>query len=78
MVVAEGIETAASAAQLLGIPGWSAVACGNLGRNRDVAGERAARAAWHRWRAEGRQARCLIPDAGDANDVLLAREAAHA
>ena len=77
MLVAEGLETTAAAAFLLGLPGWAAVACGNLGRNMvlpagvrrvtiaadaDPPGQRAAARAARRWRAEGRTVRIATPD----------------
>jgi hypothetical protein len=77
LVVGEGIETAASAGLLLGLPAWSAIAAGNLARSmvlpptvrgvtiavdRDAPGERAAREAWTRWTREGRTVRLLWPD----------------
>lgn len=77
MVVAEGLETTAAAALLLGLPGWAAVACGNLGTSMalpagvrrvtiaadpDLPGQRAAAKAARRWRAEGRNVRIATPD----------------
>ena len=77
MVVAEGLETTAAVALLLGLPGWAAVACGNLGANMalpagvravtiaadpDRPGQRAAAKAARRWRAEGRTVRIATPD----------------
>jgi hypothetical protein len=45
----------------------------------DDAGQDAVCAAWHRWTAEGRRVRIATPDgSGDFNDVLRAREVAHA
>src|SRR4051812_2491070 len=67
LIVGEGVETTAAACALLKLPGWSAIACGNLSSalvlpleirrvtiavDRDVAGETAARAAAKRWRLE--------------------------
>ncbi len=45
--------------------------------DRDAAGEKAARDAARRWRAEGRHVRLLVPDlpGQDAADVLAARRA---
>jgi hypothetical protein len=77
---------------LIGLPAWAAISAGNLERgvvlpgevrsvtvavDRDPAGERAARAAWHRWHAEGRAVRLLWPetDGADCGDVLTARAA---
>lgn len=92
MLVAEGLETAASAGILLGLPAWAAVACGNLACNMvlprsvrsvviaadpDGPGRRAAAKAARRWMAEGRYVRVALPDGpGDFNDLLLAREPA--
>ena len=77
MVVGEGLETTAAAALVFGLPGWAAVACGNLGSNMrlphevravtvaadpDGPGQRAAARAAMRWRAEGRTVRIATPD----------------
>ena len=77
LVVAEGLESAAAAGVLLGLPSWSAISCGNLGKSlilpseirtvtiaadNDPAGLRAAEAAWRRWRAEGRSVRIFKPN----------------
>ena len=94
LVIGEGIETAAAAGVLMGLPAWSAICAGNLGAlvlpvgvrsivisvDRDASGERNARQAATRWRAEGRHVRLLVPDTPghDAADVLRAREAANA
>jgi phage/plasmid primase-like uncharacterized protein len=93
LVVGEGIETAASAGVLLGFPAWAAISAGNMAKgltlppdagklviaaDPDAAGRRAARDAWIRWRGEGREVRVALPDgAGDFNDLLRKREAAH-
>jgi putative DNA primase/helicase len=89
IVIGEGIETAASAGLLLGLPAWSAVSAGNMGHAlmlptqvRCVAiaadpgepGRRAAAAAWHRWTAEGLRVRISTPKGeGDCNDILMRR-----
>jgi hypothetical protein len=72
IIIGEGIETAASAGRLLGLPAWAALSGGNLGRgvvlprevrrvviaaDPDAAGRDAARNAWLRWRAERRDVR---------------------
>jgi putative DNA primase/helicase len=91
LVVAEGVETALSAAALLGAPGWCAIAAGNMAALRlpdDVrdlilaadpgeAGEGAARQAARRWRAEGRRVRIALPNdpGADFNDLLMRRAA---
>lgn len=77
LVVAEGIETAIAAAELLGLPAWAATSAGNLGdalalppevrevtiaADNDPPGRRAAKAAAARWRAEGRAVRVAMPD----------------
>lgn len=78
LLVAEGLETAASAGLLLGLPAWAAIACGNLGASMvlppgvrsvviaadsDGPGRRAAHRAARRWQAEGRTVRIATPDA---------------
>jgi putative DNA primase/helicase len=94
LLIGEGIETAASAGRLLGLPAWAAISAGNLARglvlppevrsvviaaDPDNAGRDAARDAWLRWTGEGRRVRIALPDGtGDFNDVLRAREVAHA
>jgi phage/plasmid primase-like uncharacterized protein len=92
LIVAEGIETAASAGLLLGLPAWAAISAGNLARgivlpagirrvviasDRDPAGQDAARAAWFRFRREGRVVRIATPDEGrgDFNDIACAMDA---
>jgi hypothetical protein len=77
IVVGEGIETSASAGFLIGLPAWSAIACGNLGHrlvlpqevrsvtiacDHDADGINAAEAAARRWRREGRTVRIATPD----------------
>lgn len=92
LVIAEGIETAASAGRLMGLPAWAAISAGNLAKglvlppeagrvvisaDPDDAGRKAARDAWILWRAEGREVTIALPDDDrDFNDVLRAREAA--
>ncbi len=76
LVVAEGIETAAAAGLLLGLPSWSAISAGNMARSlmlpasvlsvviavdNDAPGQAAAREAWRRWTREGRQVRFATP-----------------
>ncbi len=87
LVIGEGLETTASACTLLRLPGWCGVAAGNIRKSlvlppelrcvtiavdRDAPGERAAKAAAQRWRAEGREVRFAVPDrnGNDCNDVL--------
>lgn len=77
MVVAEGLETAASAGFMLGRPAWAAIACGNLrasmvlppgvthiliAADNDGPGVRAADGAAQRWKAEGRKVSIYQPD----------------
>ena len=92
LIIGEGIETAASAGILFGWPAWSAVSCGNMGKGlvlpREVRrvciaadpgepGRKAARDAWFRWKAEGRDVTIATPTGdGDFNDVLC-REVSH-
>jgi phage/plasmid primase-like uncharacterized protein len=87
LVIAEGLETAASAGRLLGLSAWSAVSAGNLARglvlpaevksvviaaDADEAGERASREAALRWQREGRWVRIARPDvAGQDFNDLL-------
>lgn len=74
LAIAEGIESAASAGAILGLPAWSAISAGNLARSMilpaeirnvtiaadaDEPGLRAAEAALRRWRAEGRTVRIV-------------------
>lgn len=77
LAVGEGIESAASAGRLLGLPAWAAISAGNLAQglalppvvrlvvlaaDADPPGERAAREATLRWQAEGRRVRIARPD----------------
>ena len=77
LVVAEGIETAASAGLIFGLPAWSAISAGNLGHHlqlphlvreiviaadADLPGEAAAVAAAARWRREGRVVQIARPN----------------
>ena len=93
MVVAEGLESTASAATILELPGWAAIACGNLrarmvlpdavrsvtiAADNDPPGLRAARHASMRWRAEGRTVRVVAPDRPGADFNDLLMERAHA
>jgi putative DNA primase/helicase len=89
IVVGEGIESAASAGLLLGLPAWSAVSAGNMAlalqlpplvrsvviaADPDEPGRRAANAAWGRWNAAGIRCRIATPKrAGDFNDVMVRR-----
>jgi putative DNA primase/helicase len=90
LVIGEGVETAASAGLLMGLPAWAAITAGNLGKglilppevrrvviavDPDNAGRIAATEAGERWTAEGREVRFAIPDGtGDFNDLLIATE----
>lgn len=77
LVIGEGIETAASAGLLLGLPAWAAINAGNLARglllppevravviaaDPDPVGRDAAAAASTRWQSEGRRVRIATPD----------------
>ena len=78
LVMAEGIETALSAARLFGGAAWSAISAGNLAAlplpalpaaavvliaaDPDPPGQRDAAAAARAWKAEGRQVRIATPD----------------
>ena len=93
MVIGEGLETAASAGFVLGLPAWAAVACGNLrssmvlpptvktvviAADHDGPGRRAAHGAAARWKAEGRAVRIATPDRTGADFNDLLRERLHA
>jgi hypothetical protein len=92
IVVAEGVESTASACALLKLPGWAAIAAGNLGWamllppelrsvivacDHDGPGIRAAEAAARRWRAEGRVVRFLVPDEPGADANDILQETHH-
>ena len=77
VLIGEGIESAASAGLLLGLPAWAALSAGNLGgglvlpaavrsviigADADKVGQREAQAAARCWRAEGRTVRVALPD----------------
>ena len=77
LAIGEGIETAASAGKLAGMPAWAAVSAGNMAKaivlppevrsvliavDREPTGEDAAREAAARLRAEGRTVRFLMPE----------------
>ena len=82
----EGIETAASAGLLMAVPAWAAISAGNLAKgltlppearrvviaaDPDQTGRTAARDAWLRWTAEGREVSVAVPDGvSDFNDLL--------
>jgi putative DNA primase/helicase len=94
LVIGEGIETSASAGLLMGAPTWAAISAGNMAKSLtlppevrrvviaadpDDAGRKAARDAWIRWKAEGREVRIAIPDgAADFNTWLTGRGTGHA
>lgn len=76
LAVGEGIETAASAGLLLGLPAWAAISAGNLAAglllprevravviaaDPDPKGREAAAVAATRWQAEGRRVRIATP-----------------
>jgi hypothetical protein len=89
MLVAEGIESTASAMKLLSMPGWASLSAGNLrhvelpasvravviAADNDSPGIAAAIAAAQRFRREGRQVRVVKPvRVKDFNDVLIMGE----
>jgi putative DNA primase/helicase len=92
LVIAEGVESAASAGLILGAPAWAAIAAGNLSRielppavvevviaaDADPVGQRAAERAAQRWQAEGRRVRIATPNTAglDFNDLLGRRRGA--
>ncbi len=93
IVVAEGVETAASAGRLLDLPAWAALAAGNLAAglvlpaevrrvviaaDADPPGERAAQTAALRWRNEGRSVRIARPDRAGCDFNDLLRGATNA
>ncbi len=94
LVVGEGIETSASAGQLLGLPAWAAIAAGNLAQalqlpaevrsvviaaDAEGPGRKAAEAAAARWQSEGRRVRIATPDVPGADfNDILQARAAHA
>ncbi len=82
LTIGEGIETAAAAGAILGLPAWAAVSAGNLAKSmmlpaeirtvtiaadHDEPGIRAAETAWRRWRSEGRECRIVKPLELDAD-----------
>jgi putative DNA primase/helicase len=87
LAVGEGVESAAGAGLLLGMPAWAAISAGNMARSmalpasirsvviaadHDDPGIRAAEAAWRRWRAEGRHVRLAMPKEAGADFADLA------
>jgi putative DNA primase/helicase len=92
LVIAEGIETSASAGRLLGLPAWAAISAGNLARtlalphevravviaaDPDPPGMRAANAAAARWQAEGRRVRIATPNKPECDFNNLLCEASN-
>ena len=91
VVIAEGVESAASAGELLRLPAWAALSARGIERielpdlvehvvifaDRDRAGMDAARNASVRFQREGREVSIALADEpfGDANDELMARRA---
>jgi putative DNA primase/helicase len=94
LVIAEGIETAASAGLIFGAPAWAGIAAGNLGHielppsvgeviiaaDHDPIGQREAERAARRWQAEGRRVVIATPDTPGADfaDILMRRRAREA
>ena len=93
LTIGEGIESAGAAGVLLGLPAWAALSAGNMAKglvlppearrvviaaDPDKAGRQAARDAWTRWTAEGREARVALPNGpDDFNALLTARGGNH-
>jgi Toprim domain len=89
MLIGEGIETTAAAMRLAGLPGWAAMAAGNLAKvvlpdlvrevviaaDNDEAGIKGAIAAAQRFQREGREVWVRAPEEGnwDYNDLLRRR-----
>lgn len=90
IILGEGVETSAAGARLIGVPSWAAISAGNLAHgatlppevrriviaaDADNTGRSAARAAWLRWRREGRQVRILLPtiEGVDCADIIRAQ-----
>jgi len=91
LVIGEGIETSASAGELIGLPAWAALSAGNLAKglalpkevravviaaDPDPPGEAAAQHAARRWQAEGRTVRIIRPIRDAADFNDLLLEAA--
>lgn len=90
IVIGEGIETAASAGRMIGLPAWAAISAGNLARglilplsvrrvviavDPDPPGQAAAREAADRWHRAGLAVQLAHPTGeGDFNDLLRARD----
>lgn len=91
VMIGEGIESAASAGLLMGLPAAAALSAGNLGAGAvlpaevrtvtiaadpDIEGATRAAEAADRWQREGRRVRIATPTGrGDWNDLLLAGRA---
>lgn len=87
MLIAEGIETTASAMALFGLGGWAAIGSNLrhvilpdlvrdvvIAADNDAAGLRAAKEAAQRFKREGREVKVIKPSGHkDFNDLLLAR-----
>ena len=93
LAIGEGIESAASAGRMFGLPAWSATSAGNLAKtlilpmdvrtvaiavDADPPGERAAREAAWRWQREGRRVRLARPNLDGQDCNDVLMEAAHA
>lgn len=93
LVIGEGIETAASAGLMFGLPAWASVSSGNLGgglvlppevrgvviaSDTDTVGRNEAERAAQRWRGEGRRVRIATPDRAGLDFNDLLLERAHA
>jgi hypothetical protein len=89
LLVGEGLESTMSAAEIFGLPAWSAVSAGGLrilelpsavrrlciAADNDDAGRNTAVIAARRWKTEGRAVRIVLPAVigDDFNDVLAKR-----
>ena len=84
IVIGEGIETAASAGLLLGLPAWGAIWPATwryalklppqvrnvtIAADPDEPGRSAAAGAWHRWTSEGRRVRINTPNLAPATST---------
>jgi phage/plasmid primase-like uncharacterized protein len=89
LILAEGVETAFSAAEIFGLPSWAVVSASGflttelraearhlvIAADHDEAGRQCVLAARDRWAAEGRSVQVKVPPTPgqDFNDVLLGR-----
>lgn len=91
-MIGEGIETAASAGLLIGLPAWAAISAGNMARtmalpaavasvviaaDHDAPGKRSADEARARWNADGLHIRIIAPNRPGADFNDVLREKHH-